>query len=155
MPVAPHAAVIPGKYYHTGMSIRGGQCHEYTCRLTGSEGYTEAINLMNYSVAVIPVTKADKEIDIIDESQKPKDGNDQRNWEACKSRSSASTSTPTNRLDDPEIYDGRPAGLQIVARKFEEEKVLAIAKTVIAAMETVKTKVSMPRTNRKPRPSRI
>lgn len=23
MPVAPHAAVIPGKYYHTGLSIPG------------------------------------------------------------------------------------------------------------------------------------
>lgn len=37
-------------------------------------------------------------------------------------------------LDDPEIYHGAPVGLQIVARKFEEEKVLAIAKLVHAAL---------------------
>ena len=37
-------------------------------------------------------------------------------------------------LDDPEIYDGAPVGVQIVARKFEEEKVLAIAKVVYSAL---------------------
>ena len=36
--------------------------------------------------------------------------------------------------DDPEIYDGAPVGLQIVARKHEEEKVWAIAKIVDAAL---------------------
>lgn len=42
-----------------------------------------------------------------------------------------------NRLcttDDPEIYHGAPVGVQIVARKFEEEKVLGIAKLVHAAL---------------------
>jgi hypothetical protein len=33
-------------------------------------------------------------------------------------------------LDDPEIYDGGPVGIQIVARKFEEEKIWAIGKIV-------------------------
>lgn len=33
-------------------------------------------------------------------------------------------------LDDPEIYDGAPVGVQIVARKFEEEKIWAIGKIV-------------------------
>jgi hypothetical protein len=32
--------------------------------------------------------------------------------------------------DDPEAYDGAPVGLQIVARKYDEEKVWAIAKIV-------------------------
>ena len=36
--------------------------------------------------------------------------------------------------DDPEIYDGAPVGLQLVARKHEEEKVWAIAKIVDAAL---------------------
>lgn len=44
--------------------------------------------------------------------------------------------------DDPEIYDGAPVGLQIVARKFEEEKVLAIAKTVYAALLKRKEKTA-------------
>ena len=47
--------------------------------------YTECINLMDYSVAVIPVTKADKSIDTFDEDYNPLNEVDQKNWEACKS----------------------------------------------------------------------
>ncbi|KAJ8122896.1 hypothetical protein ONZ43_g1025 [Nemania bipapillata] len=104
MPVAPHAAVIPGKYYHSS--------------------YTELINLLNYSVIVIPVTKADKLVDTVDSSYEPSSSFDKKNWEAY----------------DPVVYDGGPVGLQIVGRKFEEEKVLSIAKIVVSAMETVKAK---------------
>ncbi|KAK4142635.1 Acetamidase [Dichotomopilus funicola] len=99
MPVAPHAAVIPGKYYHTA--------------------YTEVINLLNYSVAVIPVTKANKDIDVVDPSYQPLNGLDKKNSEAY----------------DPEIYDGAPVGVQLVARKFEEEKILGIAQIVTAALK--------------------
>lgn len=31
-------------------------------------------------------------------------------------------------IDDPEVFDGMPVGLQIMGRRLEEEKVLAIAK---------------------------
>ncbi|KAI0856473.1 amidase signature domain-containing protein [Xylaria cubensis] len=104
MPVAPHAAVIPGKYYHLA--------------------YSEFVNILNYTTVVIPVTKADKHIDTIDKSYQPSSELDRQNWEAY----------------DPEIYDGGPVGLQILARKFEEEKILSIAKIVVSAMETAKAK---------------
>ncbi|KAF2839400.1 amidase signature enzyme [Patellaria atrata CBS 101060] len=94
MLVAPHAAVIPGKFYHTA--------------------YTEVINLMDYRVVVIPVTKADKSIDKADPSYTPLNDVDAKNWNAY----------------DPEIYDGAPLGVQIVARKLEEEKIWAIGKIV-------------------------
>jgi len=94
MPVAPHAAVIPGRYLYTG--------------------YTEIVNLLDYSTAVIPVTRADKSIDIIDPNYKPLNPLDKKNWEWY----------------DAEKYDGAPVGLQIVARKYEEEKVWAIAKVL-------------------------
>ncbi|KAL8786464.1 MAG: hypothetical protein Q9213_002780 [Squamulea squamosa] len=100
MPVAPHAAVIPGKFYH--------------------EAYTESINLLEYSVVVIPVTKADKSIDKYDHTYQPLNEADRKNWEAY----------------DPEAYDGAPVGLQIVARKWEEEKVWAIAKIIDLALRT-------------------
>ncbi|MCJ1410567.1 hypothetical protein MMC19_004653 [Ptychographa xylographoides] len=100
MPVAPHAAVIPGKYYHTA--------------------YTECINLMNYSACVIPVTTASKDIDAFDESYEPLNDVNRKNWEAY----------------DPEIYDGAPVGIQLVARKYEEEKIWAVAKIVNAALKT-------------------
>lgn len=38
------------------------------------------------------------------------------------------------------MYDGAPVGIQIVGRKFEEEKVLSIAKIITSAMETLKAK---------------
>ncbi|KAJ4312584.1 hypothetical protein N0V84_009867 [Fusarium piperis] len=99
MPVAPHAAVIPGKYYHTA--------------------YTEAINLLNYSAVVIPVTQADEKIDVFDDSYEPLGDTDKLNWKSY----------------DPAIYHGAPVGVQIVARKFEEERALAIARIIHAAIQ--------------------
>ncbi len=40
--------------------------------------------------------------------------------------------------DDPDVYHGGPVGVQVVARKFEEEKILAIAAIVNAALEKMK-----------------
>lgn len=40
-----------------------------------------------------------------------------------------------NHEDDPDTYDGAPVGLQIVARKWEEEKVWAIAKILDTALK--------------------
>ncbi len=94
MPVAPHAAVIPGRYLYTG--------------------YTESINLLDYSAAVIPVTTADKSVDIVDPNYIPFNDVDAKNW----------------AWYDADAYDGAPVGLQIVGRKYEEEKIWAIAKIV-------------------------
>ncbi|KAL8872549.1 MAG: hypothetical protein Q9174_001841 [Haloplaca sp. 1 TL-2023] len=44
--------------------------------------------------------------------------------------------------DNPETYDGAPVGLQIVARKWEEEKVWAIAKILDNALRNRKEQVS-------------
>ncbi|KAL5877068.1 hypothetical protein ACKVWC_006224 [Pyricularia oryzae] len=99
VPVCQSAAVVPGKLY--------------------SSGYTEIFNLLNYSVAVIPVTKADKEIDLVHDRYKPKLGLDELNWNSY----------------DPEIYHGAPVGIQVVGKKFEEEKVLAIAHLVNQALQ--------------------
>lgn len=110
--------------------------------------YTEVINLMNYSVVVIPVTTADKTVDLPDPSFVPLGPEDTRNWEACKllikclgeCAFSKSCAYFCWTIDDAEIYDGGPVGLQLVARKFEEEKILAIAKIVHAALQAAKAK---------------
>ena len=39
---------------------------------------------MNYSIVVIPVTKADKNIDTVDDSYQPLNPTDKLNWEACR-----------------------------------------------------------------------
>ncbi|KAF4446798.1 putative general amidase [Fusarium austroafricanum] len=99
MPVAPHAAVIPGKFYHGA--------------------YTDAMNLTNYTVVVIPTIRADKNIDLFDYSYKPLGDIDKKNWQAY----------------DPDAYDGAPVGVQIVGRKFEEEKCLALARIVHTVLQ--------------------
>ena len=48
--------------------------------------YTEAINLLDYSVTVIPVTKADQNVDKADPDYKPLNDVDAKNWNACKCR---------------------------------------------------------------------
>ncbi|KLP12679.1 putative general amidase [Fusarium fujikuroi] len=100
MPVAPHAAVIPGKFYHGA--------------------YTDAMNLTNYTAVVIPTIRADKRIDVFDEGYEPLGEIDRKNWQAY----------------DADLYDGAPVGVQIVGRKFEEEKCLAIARIVQAVVES-------------------
>ncbi|KAF5718426.1 general amidase [Fusarium mundagurra] len=100
MPVAPHAAVIPGKFYHGA--------------------YTDAMNLTNYTAVVIPTIRADKRVDVFDEGYEPLGEMDRKNWQAY----------------DADLYDGGPVGVQIVGRKFEEEKCLAIARVVHAAVQS-------------------
>ena len=99
MPVAPHAAVIPGRYLY--------------------DGYTEAINLLDYTVAVIPVNTADKTVDVVNPTYMPLNDLDAENWAGY----------------DSEAYDGAPVGLQIVGRKYDEEKVWATAKIVDALLK--------------------
>lgn len=38
-------------------------------------------------------------------------------------------------LDDPQIYDGAHVALQIVGRRFQEERMLAIADVTSAALK--------------------
>jgi Asp-tRNA(Asn)/Glu-tRNA(Gln) amidotransferase A subunit family amidase len=51
-------------------------------------------------------------------------------------RSFSDTTLTVVVSDDPEIYHGAPVGVQLVARKFEEEKIPAIAGIVTSALET-------------------
>lgn len=82
MPVAPHAAVIPGKYYHGG---RYSTLLLDDVLLTGITAYTDAMNVTNYSVVVIPTIRADAKIDFFDDSYKPLGDLDIKNWKSCKS----------------------------------------------------------------------
>ncbi|KAL8885963.1 MAG: hypothetical protein Q9215_006264 [Flavoplaca cf. flavocitrina] len=103
---------LQGKAYNEAYS-------DYWNASSDDDAYTESINLLDYSAAVIPVTRADKSVDTIDHDYQPLNEVDRKNWEAY----------------DLETYDGAPVGLQIVARKWEEEKVWAIAKIIDTALK--------------------
>lgn len=40
-------------------------------------------------------------------------------------------------IDDPEIYDGAHVGVQLVGRRLEEEKMIALAKYVGEALKAM------------------
>lgn len=64
-PVAPHAAVIPGRYRHVG--------------------YTSFVNVLDYTSAVIPVTNADKAVHRIDVPVKYLSDTDEQVQSECNS----------------------------------------------------------------------
>ncbi|SPO07361.1 probable Acetamidase [Cephalotrichum gorgonifer] len=77
-------------------------------------GYATAINVLDFTSVVVPVTFADKAVDV-----RP-DG-----------------FTPLTKIDaavnaeyDPEAYHGAPVAVQIIGRRFTEEKIMAIAEEV-------------------------
>ncbi|PVH73421.1 amidase [Cadophora sp. DSE1049] len=99
LPVSPYAAVLPGKFFHSP--------------------YTSFINVLDYTTIVIPITFADKKIDVVPADFMPLTDKDRLNMETY----------------DAEMYDGAPASIQIVARKMEEEKLLAMAQVVVDALK--------------------
>jgi len=98
LPTAPHAAVIPGKFYHCG--------------------YADFIDLLDYTAITFPVTKADAKLDAVDTDYKPMNDLDKKNWEAY----------------DAEMYDGAPVGLQLMGRRFDEERLISITQKVLDAL---------------------
>ncbi|RFU26570.1 hypothetical protein B7463_g9772, partial [Scytalidium lignicola] len=97
-PVAPFVAARPGRYDYYG--------------------YSTTTNLLDYTTAVIPVTLADKKVDLRDETYKPLNEEDRKVWESY----------------DAEIYDGAHVAVQLVGRRYQEEKVLALAEIIGEAL---------------------
>lgn len=88
---------------HTALPHRG-------CRWVG---YTKLFNILDYTALSFPAGKASKILDReLPQGYSPRNPHDAWNWERY----------------DPEMMDGHFVGLQIVGRKFEEEKVLGVAK---------------------------
>ena len=103
-------------------------------------GYTMFVNVLDYTAVVVPVTNCDKNVDVKDDDYKPLNEQDQLIMKSCESypllslsaASSCSNDDPrlTNAVslaDDPEVYDGAHVALQLVGRRFQEEKILALA----------------------------
>jgi amidase len=91
-------------------------------------GLSAWVNMLDYTAAVLPVTLADKNIDAFDKNYKPISGQDEKVYLGCK----YPFSTPccknmlTVAVDDAELYDGAHVAVQVVGRRFQEEKILAL-----------------------------
>ena len=77
-------------------------------------GYASVINLLDFTSVVVPVTFADKNVDVKN-----------------------STFQPLSPLDaavqaeyDPDAYHGAPVAVQVIGRRLSEERTLAIAEEV-------------------------
>ncbi len=72
-------------------------------------GYTAQWNLLDYPALVFPVTKVDPTRDMLDQDYVPMNEKDEYNHQLWKS--------------GPEKYEGAPVSLQLVGRRYEDEKV--------------------------------
>jgi amidase len=79
-------------------------------------GYTKVFNVVDYPVVVIPAGEVSKELDGASKmnSYRPRNPLDEWNW----------------NLFDPITMDGMPIGLQVVARRLQEETALGAARSI-------------------------
>lgn len=77
-------------------------------------GYSTFVNVLDYTSVTVPITHVDKSIDKQLADFKPVNDVDQK----------------TQDTYDPEIYHGGPVAIQLVGRRLQEEKMLALAKYV-------------------------
>jgi amidase len=78
-------------------------------------GYTKVWNVLDYTALSFPAGRVDGHVDVKPEdSYEPRNEMDASNWS----------------LYDPEMMDGHPIGLQLVGRRFEEEKILGAAAVI-------------------------
>lgn len=72
-------------------------------------GYTTQWNVLDYPALVFPVTKVDPTVDVVDQGYKPMNEKDEYNYHLWKY--------------GPDKYKGAPVSLQLVGRRYEDEKV--------------------------------
>ncbi|KAL4992407.1 amidase signature domain-containing protein [Aspergillus falconensis] len=102
-PVTPYAGVLPGRFYPST--------------------YTTSVNVLDYASVVIPVTLADKRIDVVSPNFTALNEEDQLNMKHY----------------DPEKYHGAPAAVQLIGRRLDEERLLSLAKLVVEALNDYKS----------------
>ncbi|CAF1142525.1 unnamed protein product [Adineta steineri] len=82
-------------------------------------GYTSIWNLLDYPAAVFPVTTVDLVKDQIEVDYKPKNSLDKENHELYTS---------------PQAYANAPIGLQVICRRYNDEKVMKCVEIIEQAM---------------------
>lgn len=83
-------------------------------------GYTVLFNLLDYTAGVLPVTKVDRELDVLDAEL------DVRRMNAV--------ARGAYKCYDAEAMHGLPVGVQVVGRRLQEERVLAGMRRVVDAL---------------------
>ncbi|TFK77300.1 general amidase [Pluteus cervinus] len=87
--------------------------------------YTTVWNVLDYSAAVLPVTKVIPSLDVQRPAHKFYDHHDRYNYE----------------LYNPSKFAGEPVAIQVIGRTHEEEAVIAMAEIVDAALQAQKARL--------------
>ncbi len=93
-------------------------------------GYASAINLLDFTSVVVPVTFADKNVDKKQADYKPLSKIDEAVQAECRCHPSIIMIRCLECSDDPEAYHGAPVAVQIVGRRLSEERTMAIAEEI-------------------------
>jgi amidase len=107
-------------------------------------GYTSQWNLLDYPAAVFPTGLKCGPEDLADREYVPRNEQDRYNHELCKFSSSergggrdfvvqVTSLTFLACADDPERYIDAPISLQLVGRRYEDEKVIEALEMIIEA----------------------
>lgn len=98
---------------------------------THTVGYTCLWNICDQSAVILPVTSVDKTRDVVDKTYQPRNADDKAVYEECEYAVAVRVALANRSCaDDPEVYHGAPITLQLVTRRLEEEKALAITKVI-------------------------
>lgn len=81
---------------------------------TGTLNYTCPFNLFDCPGVIVPVTKVDKDLDPIDKDYKPLNKIDEEIYQSYS----------------PEAFKGMPVCIQVLGRRLDDEKMLAVASVV-------------------------
>lgn len=84
------------------------------CKNFFSLFFTQAFNLLDYTVVTTPVTKADRDVDLIETQYQPLNKLDELSY----------------KYYDPELFHGTPVGIQAVAPRYEEERAIHLSQTI-------------------------
>lgn len=109
-------------------------------------GYTSIWNLLGYAALAVPVTTVSRTMDLPDEAwvgDVPKNASERFNIEQCMFLPFWPTGSLLSllccfadvSLDDVDLVEGMPVGLQVVGGRFGEEKCVAVAKAIEHAMK--------------------
>ncbi|KAL4895376.1 amidase signature domain-containing protein [Aspergillus ambiguus] len=103
----------------TGRPVDGviSPCAPHAAVLPGKYdhvGYSALVNLLDYTSVVFPVTNADKSVDVLPSALEYLSDIDRK----------------VQSDYDADAYDGAPAGLQLMGRRLQEEKMLVLAEYI-------------------------
>lgn len=93
-------------------------------------GYTSIFNLLDFTSLIVPVTFADKNVDVVAQDFQPTGDLDAGIQKDCTSAGLICYDYANRKLDNAEDYHGAPVSLQVVGKRLSEEKTMVIAEEV-------------------------